>query len=157
MNECLFEKSRFYKSAVAKATSVIAPIGYSFLGKDIKKNVEINKTGEIKYKYINDKPTFKIIPGRKTISEKLKDFFQLTELQRKSHYISSTISEFLEKEVNSEVLNLIISQYIPNMKSSWHTLELAQLITNPGIDSLFHIEDYSLSQYFFIYDFKAIY
>ena len=72
MNDCIFEKSRFYKLAVANPNKVIAPIDYSFLAKGGKKNVEINKTGEVKYKYIIDKPIVKIMAGKKVVGEKLK-------------------------------------------------------------------------------------
>ena len=72
MKECIFEKSRFYKLAVANPMKIIAPIDSSFLAKNTKKNVEINKTGEVKYKYIIDKPLVKIIPGKKVLPEKLK-------------------------------------------------------------------------------------
>ena len=46
----------------------------------------------------------------------------------------------------------MISHFMPNIKPEHATIELTQLLFNPGIDSLYYIEDYALSQFFFLYE-----
>lgn len=42
-------------------------------------------------------------------------------------------------------------QYMPSLKPEWKVVELGQLLGNPGLESLMHVEDYALSKYFYLY------
>lgn len=41
---------------------------------------------------------------------------------------------------------------MPNVSEDFGIVELAQLISNPGIDSIYHIEDFALTSFCFIYE-----
>ena len=73
--------------------------------------------------------------------------FKLSELPNKADYVSQACLDFLKKQIDAETLSDLSSKFMPGVKEEFSMVEFAQLIHNPKVDSLFHIENWALTKF----------
>lgn len=97
-----------------------------------------------------DKSHYKVLSQRKVPADKVGEYLKVSEVPRKTEYLSSTLIEFMRGEYTREIFSHISRLFVPNFKPEYAMIELSQLLKNPRIDSITHIEDFALSKYFYL-------